>query len=86
MVVCPDAPDDLQVVYNKLKLEGVKGIAAAKFSNCVAAFIVKDTTKALKFAGATEALGLSTRRSSETVLNQLRLFLAAPKATATSSQ
>jgi len=79
LVVCPDAPDDLQVVYNTLKMEGVKGITVARFSNCVAAFIVKDNTKALKFAGTTKALGLSTRRSGETVLGQLRLFLAAPQ-------
>ena len=79
IVVCPDTPDDLQVVYKKLKMAGVKGITVAKFRNCVAAFIIKDSTKALKFAGAMKALGPSTRRSSEDVLKQLCIFSRAPK-------
>ena len=76
IVECPGASDDVRVVYNELKQQGVTGITVSKFRNGVAALIVKDKNKDLKFGGVTKALEPG-RRSNDTVIAQARLFSTA---------
>ena len=73
------ADDDLRDAYEKLKQKGggaILGITVSKFRNGVAALIIKDKNKNVKFEGCTKALELG-RRSNETVIAQARSFSTA---------
>jgi hypothetical protein len=76
IVECTD--EDLRANYNKLKREGVFGVVVAKFRNGIAALVIKDKTKELKFNGTVRALAQG-RRSNETVIALTRLFTTAAK-------
>ena len=77
IVECPNAGDDLKATYEKLKQNGVMGITVSKFRNGVAAFIIKDYNKNLKFDGAVTKALEHGRRSNETVVTQLLKFTSA---------